>query len=122
MPERRNVLIISTMFFPYPGVGGVRMTQWARLLPRFGWNPTVLTRYYGHYATTELIAEHLRPSVTVEYLNPPSSIPAEATKSPRGAVLSSGPTFKSRMKSLTTTLLQKAIVPDMGIFFWRKIR
>jgi len=39
-----NILIITYYFPPMPGIGGVRLYGLAKYLPRFGWNPIILTR------------------------------------------------------------------------------
>lgn len=40
----KNVLIITGVFPPMPEIGGVRLYGLAKYLPRFGWNPIILTR------------------------------------------------------------------------------
>lgn len=39
----RDVLIIAYFYPPHKGIGGKRIFRWARLLPRFGLRPVVLT-------------------------------------------------------------------------------
>lgn len=40
----KNVLIITGVFPPMSEIGGVRLYGLAKYLPRFGWNPIILTR------------------------------------------------------------------------------
>ncbi len=117
MPDRRRVLILTTTFYPDPSVGGVRMTQWARCLPEFGWDPVVLTRYYGFNATPELLTAHVHPGVKVEYFNPPSSSStSESAEAPAGGM-------KAALKRRVTQVLGSGlVVPDVGIKFWRAVR
>jgi hypothetical protein len=117
MPDRRRVLILTTTFYPDPSVGGVRMTQWARCLPEFGWDPIILTRHYGFSATPELFATHVHPAVTVEYFNSlSSSNPGENEEA-------SAAGMKSSIKRRITQILGSGLViPDVGIKFWRAAR
>ena len=50
MSGKRKILLISYHFPPSAEVGGLRIANFARRLPRFGWDPCVLTvedRYLG---------------------------------------------------------------------------
>ena len=100
------------MFFPQPIVGALRMTEWCRLLPQFGWTPTVLCRCYGYVATPEQLADKVHPDVEVRYLNPPrddlqsSDVREEASL----------PWYKRLAKS---TSISPWLVPDPTIMFWR---
>src|SRR3990172_13155148 len=80
----RKILILAPTFFPDTMVAAVRVTQWARHLPEFGWSPLVLCRHRGHTATPEALAEKLHADVRVEYLGPPADAPKQiATRSRR---------------------------------------
>jgi hypothetical protein len=117
MTTQRRVLILTTTFYPDPSVGGVRMTQWARCLPEFGWRPMVLTRYYGHAATPELLAEKVHPDVRLEYFNPPAA--GEA----RGPSVAAAGGLKARVKRLIgSTAISGVFVPDVGVAQWRAVR
>lgn len=106
----RRLLILSTTFFPDPSVGGVRVSQWARHLPEFGWEPLVLCRHYGYDATPEDLAEKVHPDVRVEYLGPrvkkpgPRSEPGRLYSGPRGAA---------------RRLLERLAVPDVDLLRWK---
>jgi glycosyltransferase involved in cell wall biosynthesis len=115
MVVRQRLLIISTTFFPHAAVGSVRMAQWSRFLPEFGWAPTVLCRYYGSEATPGLIAEKLHADVDVKYLDKPEN------EEPRV----SG--WRERILRSTRVLiadgqLGRTIVPHASISFWRAVR
>lgn len=45
----RNVLIVAYYFPPLGGIGSVRISEFARHLPRYGWAPTVLAPRNGAY-------------------------------------------------------------------------
>ena len=67
----RNLLIVSTTFFPHPHVGSVRVTNWGRMLPDLGWRPTALCRWYGYRATRSLLDAKVSPHVDLRYLDGP---------------------------------------------------
>lgn len=115
LKENKRILIISAMFFPQPAVGAVRITQWCRYLPDFGWEPTVFCRYYGHRATPEMLREKVHPSVKVEYINPPrDDAEMVATHKPRPL-----PWWKS---AIARSPLSQWPVPDFAQTFWRGAR
>ena len=114
----RKILIISTTFFPDPTVSAIRMTQWCRNLPRLGWQPHVLCRYYGHRCTSEELAERVHPDVTLEYIDAPAS---DVIKN----------TLGSRLRGFTRGVLQmlgasprlsSLFVADPSIHFWKRNR
>jgi glycosyltransferase involved in cell wall biosynthesis len=115
MREPKRLLIISRFFFPQPVVGAVRMTQWCRFLPDFGWYPTVLCKYQGHLATPELLAEKLHPAVKVEYFNPPvqHGRPANSPASHWAQL------WQSRYARSPLGFWE---VPEVDIRFWRRVR
>lgn len=45
MIRKRTVLIISYHYLPEVMAGSYRIHAWAKYLPRFGWEPIILTRY-----------------------------------------------------------------------------
>ncbi len=103
------------MFYPAPWVAAVRITQWCRYLPQFGWRPTVLCRHYGQTATRELLDQHVHRDVTVEYFNPPQS--ADPPPDPNPAKAKGRPSRQWLQK-----YLEWASVPDTSIFFWRSAK
>lgn len=119
MTHARRVLIVTTTFYPDPSVGGVRMTQWARCLPEFGWEPVILTRYYGHRATPELLATYVHPDVRVRYLNAPSD---GAPASPPTGVTGRTPLAGKLKRWFGSSPASALMVPDPGIGFWRSVR
>jgi len=114
MNNPKRILIISAIFFPQPSVGAVRMTQWCRFLPEFGWQPVVLTRYYGYLATPELLKEKVHPEVRVEYFNPPAAGSSQVAPKP-------GWKQQAKLK-LAESWLGQMPVPDMSVGFWRGVR
>jgi GT2 family glycosyltransferase/glycosyltransferase involved in cell wall biosynthesis len=109
----RRVLVISTTFFPDPGVSAIRMTQWCRHLPKQGWEPHVLCRYYGFRATAEDLARNVHPDVKIHYLDWPGG--HAFVRIPRSTLRLAG-------RVLSSWLLSGIFVPDVSICFWRRIR
>jgi glycosyltransferase involved in cell wall biosynthesis len=70
-----KLLILAPTFFPDPVVSGIRVTQWARFLPEFGWTPLVLCRHFGYEATAGMLANEVNAEVKVEYLGPRAPAP-----------------------------------------------
>jgi glycosyltransferase involved in cell wall biosynthesis len=111
--EMRRVLIISTTFFPDPAVSAIRMTQWCRNLPEYGWQPHVLCRYYGFEATPEELGKHVHPDVRIEYLDRSSDTALGDVASPLQRLV---------RRVLNSWLLNGLWIPDLSIRFWRKHR
>ncbi|HEY6167021.1 MAG TPA: glycosyltransferase, partial [Verrucomicrobiae bacterium] len=115
----RKLLIISTTFYPDPQVPAIRMTQWCRHLPKLGWRPHVLCRYYGYEATPEELAANVHPDVTLEYLDKPEAADG------RG---SAGGAFRNFVRTSINPMLlsqpgiSSLFVPDPSIRFWRRRR
>jgi glycosyltransferase involved in cell wall biosynthesis len=110
----RKVLIIAPTFFPAPYVAAVRVSQFARYLPEFGWEPLVLCRDTGYAATAQELADSIHPAVRVEYLGPRTSQPKSA-----------GPSSSSRGSLIRDTLasgLDLISVPDAQVWKWRAWR
>ncbi|MEX2308344.1 MAG: glycosyltransferase [Pirellulales bacterium] len=110
----RKILILAPMFFPDPQVGGIRLTQWARHLPEFGWSPFVLTRHLGYTATPEALAETVHPAVRLDYLGPRIKTP-EPTDSP------SSSRGDSLLRGMALQLLDVVSVPDVLVWKWRSV-
>jgi glycosyltransferase involved in cell wall biosynthesis len=107
----RKILIVAPTFFPDQVVGGIRVTQWARLLPEFGWKPLILCRHHGHTATPELLASELHPAIELAYLGPqvpPPDKSAARTKK------------QSSLKELLLKpLVDTVAVPDALVWKWK---
>ena len=103
----RSLLIISSVFYPYPHVSAVRMTEWARHLPEFGWKPTVLCRHYGYEADRSQLSDRVSRHVNVIYLNPPS-------RNSPGSSASVAAMFRRFAASCVPC------VPDPAVLFWRR--
>ena len=103
-----KILILAPTFFPDTVVAAVRVSQWARHLPEFGWSPLVLCRHRGHTATPEALAERFHPDVRIEYLGPraASAHPVDAVPAGRGA---------------SRQLLDAVSVPDLLVWKWKSL-
>jgi len=112
LPKR--VLVLSTTFYPDPQVGAIRVTQWCRYLPSFGWEPLVLTRQYQMAATPEMLAADVHHAVRIKYLN-------DASPSTPGPV-NPRITKTNFAKRAVASVARGIFVPDIGIVFWRSVR
>lgn len=65
----KTVLIITQRFYPDPVVGAVRMTQWAKLLPKHGWIPVIACRNYGFEIDQDEVRTLFHPDAAVVHLN-----------------------------------------------------
>ncbi len=109
-----KILILAPTFFPDTIVAAVRVSQWARHLPDFGWTPLVLCRHRGHTATPEAIAERLHTDIRVEYLGPTAASPAAA--GPRSSERS-----EASIRGLAMKLLDAVSVPDVVVWKWKAL-
>jgi glycosyltransferase involved in cell wall biosynthesis len=108
-----KLLIIAPTFFPDTVVAGVRVTQWARHLPDFGWTPLVVCRHRGHTATAESLAERVHSDVRVEYLGPRVASPAAADS----------PGFRrdASLSGYVKQLVDAVSVPDALVWKWKSL-
>jgi glycosyltransferase involved in cell wall biosynthesis len=105
-----KLLILAPTFFPDPVVSGIRVTQWARFLPDFGWKTLVLCRHHGYTATREMLNSDVNRDVEVEYLGPRVE---KSTGGERGAARKSG--FKERFAK---PIVDTFAVPDPLAWKW----
>lgn len=112
-----SVLILSQTFFPDPKVGSIRMTEWCRHLPEFGWKPHVLARHFGFTATPELLGESINSETQVQYIG--------ERRSPNDPH-SNKPPPVSFGKSWSRKVIKRAIdgcsIPDTLIWSWKSLR
>jgi len=114
----RRLLIVTSTFFPDRSVGAVRVTQWSRFLPEYGWAVRILCRYYGRVATPEALAKQVHPSVDLSYLDRPAG-GALAGATRRGGTWQ----LKAWLKAgFAGRLAARALVPDVQAAFWRSPR
>lgn len=106
----RPVLLICPAFYPYPAVGAVRATHWARMLPSRGWTPHVATREPGRRLDPEAFAREVHPEVVLHALGA-----FQQSGAPPGA---SG--AGSRAGRLRSAVAEPLLVPDAAIVFWRR--
>lgn len=109
----RKLLLLAPTFYPHPHVSAIRVSQWARHLPEFGWQPLVLCRHHGFTATREGLDEAIHPEVQVEYLGPHAPPPRTAA------------TRMNLKKQLNQLIFDKLIdplsVPDSFVWKWRRL-
>ncbi len=114
----RNALLITTAFYPYPHVGSVRITNWARLLPGLGWAPTVICRDFGHCAHRALLDEAVHPSAKVFHIRargPAVETPDEPVPPPDVEARR-----RSRLRRLLEPIAESVLLPDAQIASWRR--
>lgn len=106
-----RLLILSTTFYPDPGVGAVRMTQWAKWLPEYGWETHVLCRHYGYDANADQLARDVHPGVALHYLG---------AKTPR-FVTQGSPSALAGWRRRLKEGVDKWIVPDGSLVTWKRL-
>lgn len=120
----RRILIITTNFFPYPAVGSVRVTNWARMLPDVGWRPVIACRDYGYRASRELLDREVHPDALVYQIDssgarvemPGTGDGVAPAKKPAGAKHS----LPARAKRAAALAVNKFVVPDGQRLFWSR--
>src|SRR5262249_19336511 len=102
--SRRRVLLVSHVFPPLVAGGAPRMGQFARLLPKFGWDVTVRTGRHGDGASIDrAAADELAARVEI----------VEAW-SPASAVIQRGaPVPKRGIKGIARRVLRAAALSIM---------
>ncbi|MCC7108045.1 MAG: glycosyltransferase [Deltaproteobacteria bacterium] len=102
-----SVLIVSHVFPPMAAGGAVRLGQFARYLPRFGWSPTVLTSEVPASAQVDTAAlRALDPCVQI--LRAPDPLQAVA---PRGAT-HVGTGAKGALRGALKAVARWSLFPD----------
>jgi glycosyltransferase involved in cell wall biosynthesis len=110
----RKILIVAPTFFPDTVVAAVRVSQWARHLPEFGWKPLIVCRHRGHTATHDAIAERLHPDVQVEYVGSRASAPSPTGYRETGRRAPS-------VRGVAMRALDVVSVPDVLVWKWRSL-
>lgn len=110
----RKLLIIAPTFYPDPMVASVRMTQWCRHLPEFGWEPVVATRHGGYEATREQLGSFVHPDARVMYLNP--ALGGDRVRR-NEATMSRKRSLRQRLKGVAAQFF----VPDQMTLYWRRV-
>jgi len=127
--EMRHVLFITRSFYPQATVDAVRVTEWCRHLPAFGWRPSVAFRGRSWEPNHSSIARGVHPAVNVHLLSPASrgtvspsrhaSDPAlEPSPNPGGPGERGAARTIVRVKEWVERL--QPFVPDPTILFWNK--
>jgi glycosyltransferase involved in cell wall biosynthesis len=107
--RRRRVLIVSHVFPPLVAGGAPRMGQFARLLPEFGWDVTVVTARHEGVDAGALAALDGRATI-VETWSPASAVVKRGAPTPkRGA--------RSWARRTLRTAAMSVLFPDREIFW-----
>ncbi len=88
--DRRRLLVIASRFPPVASVGATRVRKFVKYLPRFGWDPVVLT---GAQRSGRVSAQDVRRATDLDsLLDVPASVPVHRLS----AVLDNLPGYASR--------------------------
>lgn len=110
----RKVLLIAGSFYPHPYTAAIRVNQFAQFLPESGFKPYVLCRYYGPYASRQILDQYVHSEVQLDYLNPPRSSAPETDFSQ---------SLRRRARVwLGSRRFMKLMVPGPSVVFWRRVR
>lgn len=103
-------ILIITYYFPPWGMGGVqRVLKFAKYLPEFDWDVTVIAPQPGDYHNTDqTLLDELPPSVKIVRAGPPSSMGPIGSMSPTLRWLSSWRNFPDRHKSFARLAASRA--------------
>jgi glycosyltransferase involved in cell wall biosynthesis len=126
MMQLKKVLIIAYMFPPIGGIGVIRPVQFAKYLPQFGWEPTILTvSQPDEYMMDASLLEELPPSVKIYRARSwePLSAPrikrlanrVEATPAPAAQATGEPartPSLRGRIRNLLKSLYFAVRIPD----------
>ncbi len=114
MPLSKTILLIAETFFPDRSVSAIRVTEWCRHLPEFGWKPIVLCRYFGASASQEELAAAVHSEVEVYYLDRPNVASPDGNAGLRQSTIRRwSPVWIGKMLS------KELSAPDPQIGFWR---
>ena len=105
----KKILIVSSTFFPDKTVGAIRVSQWAKHLPEFGWEPHIACRYYGVESEPEELKNSINSQTTIHYLDRPTKTAPNGSTKKR----------KNPIKGWGVKLLQNFAVPDVSIWTWK---
>ena len=115
---KRRLLLIG-YWYPDAGMGGVRLRRIARLLPRLGWEPVVLTHGTGSEPTQELpqgirMVQASAPDLAAIYRSFRGS-----SRKPSSASSSAAPEPTAQQIGLTSNINRWVMVPDKQISWYR---
>ncbi len=114
----RNLLFISYFFPPAATIGSLRVRNFVKYLPRFGWNPIVLTikpEYYqridpslflDHALPSEIYRTNLIPGTPVRFF-----FKQKEAKTGDGRNDTAAPHYR-RLKKFLSTILYATWIPD----------
>ncbi|MDZ4657288.1 MAG: glycosyltransferase [Bythopirellula sp.] len=115
----KRIAIISTMFYPFPAVGAVRVTNWARALPALGYQPLVVCRDYGYRASRATLSEAVHPDVEVAQLRDDGTLAPTEDKVKASAA--SKPLSSNFFNEIVLTNIHRLFVPDSQILSWHRL-
>ncbi len=116
----KKILIVSSTFYPDKTVGAIRVSQWAKHLPAFGWQPTIACRFQGVTATDEEIARNIHPDCSINYLDAnPGNRNQDSTKS--SSAQKNNSLGKFIKHNIVKSLLEPFSIPDVSRWMWRKL-
>lgn len=125
----KKILILTTTFYPDPSVASVRVTQFARHLPQYGFLPIIVCKDYGYRATDQQLANDVYPSIKICRLENKKNNSTVAFRQVQDVKSKS---FKNKLKKkfhsfaipLQDKLLKKGFgglfVPSQSVLFWKK--
>jgi len=125
----KKILILTTTFYPDPSVGSVRVTQFAKYLPRYGFLPVILCKDYGYRATDQQLADDVYSGIKIYRLGKKKNNSTCASSLIQNVKTKN---FKSKIKKGSCTLaanlqewfLKKGFgglfVPSQSVFFWKR--
>ncbi|MDL0125116.1 glycosyltransferase [Halobacterium salinarum] len=105
MPSKKRVLIPAYYFPPYGTVGVFRLAKFIEYLPKFGWDPYVVTPVSDHYLDTESVHKFPNTLEAIEVI--------EQTDIWGGTMISRGLGSFNASDSLKRKTLQGAWVPSL---------
>lgn len=117
----KNVLFISYSFPPYSGVGSVIASQTVKYLPKFGWNPIVLTATEREYRS-QVVKNYFPPDNLeihrVASIKQPAIADGLKTRNNAALVTATSKTSISiRIKSVVRWIASFVVNPDAH-FLW----
>lgn len=107
---RRRLLVVSHVFPPLVAGGAARMGQFAKLLPQFGWDVTVLTGQHNKGVSIDSLAiDALEGKTTiVRAWSPTSAVATRGRAVPRHGL-------KAKLRTALRTAVMSVMFPDREV-------
>ncbi|MGI9455065.1 MAG: glycosyltransferase [Aeoliella sp.] len=113
----KRIVLISSVFFPFPIVGAVRATNWARMLSENGYQVVVITRDRRHRASPERLAAEVRSQIELLQMLDDGTVAPREDSRPAAPTTPKPEGFKRKWIRRTKGWW----VPDGSIRFWKKV-